>query len=67
LQKAVQNPVANLVSIRLQNNLNMGYGSFNRTKDVRNIQPVIPIKLTENSTLVANSRSCGFFSERRTS
>ena len=52
LQKAVQNPVADLISVPLQNNTNFGVGSFNRTQDVLNIQPVIPVHLTENWNLI---------------
>ena len=48
LQKAVQNPVASLISVPLQNNTNFAYGSFNRTQDVLNIQPVIPINISKN-------------------
>jgi hypothetical protein len=42
LVKATQNPVANLISVPLQNNSNFGIGAYNRTGDVFNIQPVIP-------------------------
>ncbi len=52
LQKAVQNPVASLISVPLQNNMNMGYGPFNRTQDVLNIQPVIPARISENWNLI---------------
>ena len=48
LQKAVQNPVASLISVPLQNNTNFDYGPFNRTQDVLNIQPVIPINISKN-------------------
>jgi hypothetical protein len=53
LQKAVQNPVASLISVPLQNNANLSYGSFNRTQDVLEIEPVIPIKLSDNWNLIA--------------
>ena len=53
LQKAVQNPVASLISVPLQNNANFSYGPYNRTQDVLNIEPVIPIKLSENWNLIA--------------
>lgn len=52
LQKAVQNPVASLISVPLQNNTNFGVGNFNRTQDVLNIQPVIPLRLTEKWNLI---------------
>ena len=46
LQKAVQNRVASLISVPLQNNTSMSYGPYNRTQDVLNLQPVIPVKLS---------------------
>jgi hypothetical protein len=52
LQKAVQNPVASLISVPLQNNTNFSLGSFNRTQDVLNIQPVIPANLSKNWMLI---------------
>src|SRR5271166_2947954 len=45
LQKAVQNPVASLISVPVQNNSNFNYGPYNRTQDVLNIQPVIPARI----------------------
>jgi len=52
LQKAVQNPVASLISVPLQNNTNFGIGPYNRTQDVLNIQPVIPVRVAENWNLI---------------
>jgi hypothetical protein len=52
LQKATQNPVANLISVPLQNNSNFGIGPYSRIQNVLNIQPVIPIKATENLNLI---------------
>ena len=52
LQKAVQNPVASLISVPLQNNANFGIGPFNRTQDVLEIEPVIPVKLTKKWNLI---------------
>lgn len=44
LTKAAQNPIANLISIPFQNNTNFNFGPFNdRTQNVLNIQPVIPL------------------------
>ena len=54
LQKAVQNPVASLISVPLQNNANFSYGSFNRTQDVLEIEPVIQVKLSDNWNLIRN-------------
>lgn len=53
LQKAVQNPVASLISVPLQNNTNFGYGPFNRTQDVLNIEPVIPINVSKSWMVIA--------------
>lgn len=53
LQKAVQNPVASLISVPLQNNTAFNLGPYDRTQDVLNIQPVIPINLSENWMVIA--------------
>ncbi len=52
LQKAVQNPVASLISVPIQNNSNFGIGPFARTQDVLNIQPVIPVQANANWNLI---------------
>lgn len=52
LQKETQNPVASLISVPVQNNNNFNVGSYNRTQDVLNIQPVIPIKLNDQWNLI---------------
>jgi hypothetical protein len=52
LQKATQNPVADLISVPLQNNMNFGVGPYNGTQNVLNIQPVIPVHLTSNWNLI---------------
>jgi hypothetical protein len=52
LQKAVQNPVASLISVPIQNNSNFGVGAFDRTQDVLNIQPVIPAKISKSWMLI---------------
>src|SRR5215468_129277 len=52
LQKATQNPVASLISVPIQNNSNFGIGPYDRTQNVLNIQPVIPIRATENWNLI---------------
>ena len=52
LQKATQNPVASLISVPLQNNSNFGFGKYDRTQNILNIQPVIPIRASENWNLI---------------
>jgi hypothetical protein len=45
LRKAAQNPIANLISVPIQNNTNFSVGPYNRTQDVLNVQPVIPFNV----------------------
>src|SRR5256885_1282958 len=52
LRKAAQNPVASLISVPVQNNDNTGINPGNRTQNVLNIQPVIPLKLSDNWNLI---------------
>jgi hypothetical protein len=52
LQKAVQNPVASLISVPVQNNSNFDIGPFDRTQNVLNIQPVIPVRASANWNLI---------------
>ena len=52
LQKAVQNPVASLISVPVQNNSNFGIGPYGRTQNVLNIQPVVPIRASENWNVI---------------
>jgi hypothetical protein len=52
LAKATQNPVASLISVPLQNNDNFGIGPYNRTGNIFNIQPVIPMKLSDKVMLI---------------
>ena len=43
LSQQAANPIANLMSFPFQNNTNFGIGPYNRTSNVLNIQPVIPL------------------------
>jgi hypothetical protein len=52
LRKAAQNPVASLISVPVQNNNNAGIIPGDRTQDVLNIQPVIPVKVNDNWNLI---------------
>jgi hypothetical protein len=52
LRKAAQNPVASLISVPVQNNNNFGIDPGYRTQDVLNIQPVIPVKVSDNWNLI---------------
>lgn len=53
LAKQTQNPVADLISVPLQNNFNFGAGfRHNKMLYVLNVQPVIPINLSEEWSLI---------------
>ncbi len=45
LARVAQNPIADLISVRFQNNINFGIGPHDRTQNVPNIQPVIPFSV----------------------
>lgn len=52
LQKATQNPVASLISVPLQNNTNFNIGPADRTQNLLNVQPVIPLRIGESWNLI---------------
>src|SRR5580704_3778158 len=52
LRKESQNPVASLISVPIQNNNNGGIDPGNRTQNVLNIQPVIPLKVNNDWNLI---------------
>ena len=55
LRKASQNPIADLVSVPFQSNTNFNAGPFNRTQEVFNIQPVVPMHLNENWNVISRT------------
>ena len=55
IAKAAQNPVASMISLPFQNNLNFGVGPRGDQQDVLDIQPVIPVKLTEDWNLITRT------------
>ncbi|MDR4493976.1 MAG: neuromedin U [Nitrospirales bacterium] len=55
LAKKTQNPVADLISIPFQNNMNFGLEPNHRTQNVLNIQPVIPFNLTDDWNLITRT------------
>jgi len=55
LAKAAQNPIANMISIPLQNNFNFNVGPKNEMQYVGNLQPVIPINATENWNVITRT------------
>jgi hypothetical protein len=48
-----QNPVGDLISVPFQNNVNFPIGEFSRIQNVLNIQPVVPIHLSEKWLLIS--------------
>jgi hypothetical protein len=52
LAKKLNNPVAALISVPIQNNWDFGIGPAHAMKYTANIQPVIPISISENWNLI---------------
>jgi len=55
LAKEAQNPIANLISLPLQNNMNFDYGPYDKMQNLLNIQPVIPISLSSQWNLITRT------------
>src|SRR4051812_29947545 len=55
LAKAVQNPVADLISVPFQNNTSYNIGTNERASNTLNIQPVIPVHLSERVLLITRT------------
>ncbi|MGC2075579.1 MAG: outer membrane protein [Xanthobacteraceae bacterium] len=55
LAKKSQNPIADLVSVPFQSNTNFNAGPFDRTQEVLNIQPVVPLHISADWNLIART------------
>ena len=55
LAKKSQNPIADLVSVPFQSNTNFNAGPFNRTQEVLNIQPVVPLHISADWNLISRT------------
>ncbi len=55
LQKQSQNPIADLVSVPFQSNTNFNTGPFNRTQEIFNIQPVVPMHLNNDWNVISRT------------
>ncbi len=55
LAKAAQNPIASLISIPIQSNINFDWGPGGDTFAVTNIQPVLPFRLNDDWNLVTRT------------
>jgi opacity protein-like surface antigen len=55
LAKKSQNPIADLVSVPFQSNTNFNAGPFNRTQEVLNIQPVVPLHINADWNVISRT------------
>jgi hypothetical protein len=55
LAKKLQNPIGDLYSIPFQSNTNFNVGPHNGTQDILNIQPVIPIHINQDWTVITRT------------
>jgi len=55
LAKQAQNPIADLISVPFQDNINFGVGERGRTQNVLNFQPVIPLKIGGGWNLITRT------------
>lgn len=55
LAKQLSNPIASLVSVPFQLNFDGGYGSDDGSRQVLNIQPVVPFSLNEDWNLISRT------------
>ena len=55
LAKQAQNPIANLISLPFQNNTNFNFGPLEKTQNILNIQPVLPLELTDDWNLITRT------------
>ncbi len=55
LARAVQNPVASLISLPIQNNTTFKFGPQEKVQNVANVQPVWPFDINENWNLITRT------------
>ena len=55
LAKKTQNPVADLISVPFENNINFGVGPHDDVQYILYIQPVIPFRLTDEWNLISRT------------
>lgn len=55
LAKAAQNPIASMINLPIQSNINFDWGPEGETLAVTNIQPVLPFKLNDDWNLVTRT------------
>jgi hypothetical protein len=55
LAKKTQNPVAELISVPFENNVQFGVGPHDDVQYILNIQPVVPFRLTDEWNLISRT------------
>lgn len=55
LAKLAQNPVGNLISVPFQNNTNLNVGPQEKTQNILNIQPVIPVEINADWNVITRT------------
>ena len=55
LAKLAQNPVGNLISVPFQNNTNLNVGPEKGTQNILNIQPVVPISVSDDWNIITRT------------
>ena len=55
LARSAQNPIANMISLPMQNNTNFNTGPRNHTQNILNVQPVIPIGITDEWNVITRT------------
>ncbi len=52
IAKKLANPIANIISVPFQNDLDTGIGELNGSRSTLSIEPVVPIKISDNLNLI---------------
>jgi len=55
LAKKLANPVSSLISVPFQNNSDYGIGAYRGSRNTMNIQPVVPISVSEDLNLIGRA------------
>lgn len=52
IAKKLANPIGALISVPFQNNMDVGIGDYNGSRNTLNIQPIVPFSLSEKFSLI---------------
>ena len=55
LAKLAQNPVGNLISVPFQSNTNLNFGPEEKTQEILNIQPVVPVSVNDEWNVITRT------------